>query len=76
LALLTPKLHVNALHLSARKLPLDVEIQAHERKCDPNPLALAIRPLSGERVDNMLMNERRSTVRECIAAELVIGVLL
>ena len=33
---------MNPLDLSSRKLPLDVEIQADERKCNPDRLALVI----------------------------------
>jgi hypothetical protein len=67
---------VDALHFPAGKLSLDVEIQTHERKCDSDPLTPGISPLGGERVDDVLMNERRRTVCERIAAEFVVGFLL
>jgi hypothetical protein len=45
------------LDLSARESPLNVEIQPDQRKSNGYRLALFVRKLRGERVDNMLMNE-------------------
>ena len=68
--------HVGLLDLSARKLPLDVQKQANERKTQRDRLVVVIRSLRGKGVDNVLVHRGRIAVREGVTAQLIVGVLL
>ena len=66
---------MDPLNLFPRELLLDMQVEADKRERKLNRLSLFIRPLCCERVNRMLMNERRITTRHRVIAEFIEGVL-
>jgi hypothetical protein len=64
------------LDLPAGKVFLDEQIEAHERKGERDRFRLIIRVLCGECVHDVLMNKRWTAMRERVAAQLIICILL
>ena len=67
---------MDPLDVPARSVLFHMEVQPNERERDLDWLGALIRMLSCEGIDDMLMNERRITMREGVRAQFVVGVLL
>ena len=61
------------LDLPPRAAALQVEVETDERERDPDRLGVLGRVLRGERVDDVLVDERRIPVGEGVRRELVVG---
>ncbi len=70
------KPHVGSLNLFSCEALLDVQVQADERKDSGDGLGLLVGVLGGKRIDNMLVDKRRTGVGQRIERELVEKVLV
>jgi len=68
--------HVRVLHVLPRVVLLDMEIEPDERKGDRYRFRARIGMLRGKSIDDVLVNEARSRMRERIVRKLVIGFLV
>jgi hypothetical protein len=68
--------HVDALDLTPRQSFFDVQVKSDERERDPERLRAFISVLRRERIDHVLMDECRVAMRERIALQLIVRVLL
>jgi hypothetical protein len=69
------ELHVRALDLTAGELPLDQQVEAHQRKGDSDGLAACRRMLRRPRIDDVLMDEGSIAAGEHRGAEGMVGIL-
>src|ERR1700730_9982056 len=69
------QLHMKLLHLSAGEVLLDVQVQSDQREDHSDWLRGLIGILSRVRVHNVLVDKRRTWVRQRVAREFVIKVV-
>jgi hypothetical protein len=67
-------LHVHSLNLLPGDLLLAMQVKTGKGERQGNRLGAFIRPLRRERIDYMLMDERRVATRQRVAAQLIIVV--
>jgi hypothetical protein len=65
---------VRPLDLFAGKSLDDVKVETNERECDADRLGTLIGMLRGKGVDDVLVNERRITMCDRVAAQFVVDV--